>query len=329
MNKLLLIGLVTALSVAQASAQTTTTPKAGKNKQTIEGEAGETGAKLEDFVPRDRKSTGGEQDADEVITNRKLRAETGSKNKYSFSSALSYNGGTVEKPLAKKRPNIKAAKVTPTNAALGGSIGFKYKLSSLQSLSADFGVGVSSPFHPDKRSFNDRSYIENPSIGYQILYKTGGVQNVSQFAVTKYTREVPERDTGYDYGFDLTQTMVSDFGGSKFSAGVLMTAGYNTFFKNDTALLADQGNYSLGAYPFMEYVINDRLNLRTISGLWVYDHDRATKDFWTFNKNKIYQSVGLGISVTRDIYLYPNVQFLPENIRADATNVALTANVNL
>ena len=70
-------------------------------------------------------------------------------------------------------------------------------------------------------------------------------------------------------------------------------------------------------------------NLRTISGLWVYDHLRSERDNFTFAKNKIYQSVGLGISVTRDIYLYPNVQFLPEDIRSDLTNVALSANINV
>ncbi len=128
--------------------------------------------------------------------------------------------------------------------------------------------------------------------------------------------------------------MIYDFGGSKFSAGLLVGVSASTFNKtkdsNGRSLLARQGDYDVGAYPFAEYVINDTLNLRTIAGMWTYEHDRSKADQpWTFTKNKIYQSVGLGISVTRDIYLYPNVQFLPENIRADATNVAISTNINL
>jgi hypothetical protein len=45
--------------------------------------------------------------------------------------------------------------------------------------------------------------------------------------------------------------------------------------------------------------------------------------------DQIYQSVGVGVSVTRDIFLYPNIQFLPNQIMASETNVGLTATVNV
>jgi hypothetical protein len=59
------------------------------------------------------------------------------------------------------------------------------------------------------------------------------------------------------------------------------------------------------------------------------DHSRYEGDFFTWIPNKVYQSAGLGISVTRDIYLYPNVQFIPEDVRSDRTNVGVSANINL
>jgi hypothetical protein len=39
--------------------------------------------------------------------------------------------------------------------------------------------------------------------------------------------------------------------------------------------------------------------------------------------------MGIGYSVTRDIYLYPNLQFAPEQISAQHTNVAINATINL
>jgi len=49
----------------------------------------------------------------------------------------------------------------------------------------------------------------------------------------------------------------------------------------------------------------------------------------TWEKLKVYQSVGLGISVTRDIFLYPNIQFIPSDIRSDRTNIAMSASINI
>jgi hypothetical protein len=331
MKKLLLTSLIAVLASAQVYAQDTDTT------------GGETSAKAKDVKPADAVPKTGEVDADEVITNRKLRAETGSKNKYSFSAALSYSGGTVKDPGSETRPNITGALGTQQAVNLRGTLGGKYKINSLNSLALDVGVGIDKPFHSDDKSFGDRSYADNPSLTYQVLSKFGGVQSVTQIGVQAYTSDF-YRQWGYMSGLSLSQIGVYDFGGSKFSLGANLALGSNYFNKQTTALTQvktksgatamtsvgdQQGDYSAGIYPFAEYVINDTFNVRTISGLWVYDHSRMESDFWTWSKNLIYQSVGVGISITRDIYLYPNVQFMPENIKDERTNVAINANINL
>ncbi|MGE0763764.1 MAG: hypothetical protein AB7N80_10845 [Bdellovibrionales bacterium] len=328
MNKLFITGLIAVLAVAQAEAQT---KKSNKTTSTVAQteQGGQTGVKIEDVKPADAVPKTGEIDADEVITNRKLRAETGSKNKYSFSAYLNYSGGSIKDPGSEVRPNITGSLGTQTDVKLSGTLGGKYKISSLQSISADVGVGIDKPFHSDDKSFSERSYADNPSMTYQVLAKLGGVQSVTQLGATWYTSDFLRR-LGYAGGVSLSQIMVYDFGGSKFSLGANIALGANWFDKSSPALDAQQGDYSAGLYPFMEYVISDKLNVRTISGVWVYDHDRAHEDdMSTWSKNKIYQSVGLGISVTRDFYLYPNVQFMPENIKDERTNVAISANINL
>lgn len=291
--------------------------------------AAESATTAESVMPKGQvEKKEGESDVDEVITNRKLRAETGAKSKYSFSAALSYSGGTVNSPGADTRPNIATGTATPTVPAMGGSLGAKYKLSQLQSLSVDVGIVSRKPFHNDaKKSLRERTTVSNPSLTYQVVYKAGGIQNVSSVSGTVVTDDF-YRELGYQYGADFSQTAIYDFGGSNFSMGLAFTAGVNTFDKNDAALQAMQGDYSFGFYPFAEYVFSDRLNLRTVFRPFTFEHIRS-EPFGNVIRNVYTQSVGVGVSVTRDIYLYPNVQFVPEDFRSELTNVGLSANINI
>lgn len=289
--------------------------------------AGESATKLSDVKPQNQDvKKEGEVDTDEVITNRKLRAETGAKKKYSFSSAVSYNGGTINNPLSDVRPNITAGVGTQIAPRLSASVGMRYRLSPLQTLSASIGIGVDKPFHnDDKKSFRQRSSASNPGVGYSTMYKALGVQNVTSFSLNAYTTDFL-RTNGYVAGYGVSQTAIYDFGGSKASVGVSASIGGATFDKDGPGLA--QADFSVGAFPFFEYVINDKLNFRTLVG-FMADHNRSEPNFWTWSPNKVYQSAGLGISVTRDIFLYPNVQFIPEDVRADRTNVGISANINL
>lgn len=311
--------VATALSFAGAAvAQTSTTTSSTAPA------SGESATKLSDVTSQNSDVKG--VDTDEVITNRKLRAETGAKKKYSFSSAVTYSGGTINNPLAEIRPNITAGIGTQDDPRLSGSVGMKYRISPLQTLSASVGVGVDKPFHgDDNKSFIERSSASNPGVSYTTMYKALGIQNVSSISASAYTTDFL-RTNGYVGGFGFTQTMVYDFGGSKASVGISASVS-SAFFDKDGPDLK-QGDFGVGAYPFFEYVINDSLNFRTLVG-FMADHSRATGDFWTWTANKVYQSAGLGVSVTRDFYLYPNVQFIPEDIRAERTNVGITANINL
>jgi len=75
-------------------------------------------------------------------------------------------------------------------------------------------------------------------------------------------------------------------------------------------------------------VINDTFNLRTILRPYWYQNSRG-QSFSKWTRLDMTQSVGLGISMTRNIFLYPNIQFAPDNIRADRTNIGLSANINI
>ena len=326
--------LITLLAMGTANAAQTKSSSTAKK-------AGETATKLKKVAPKKKEATQGKEDVDNVITNRKLRAETGSKSKLSLNTSWNYQMGTVNKPFAAERPNIRGTTATSAVPSLTGGISGKYRMTPLTSVGLGVGVGIRKPFHPDQKSLGERSYVDNPNVDVTTVYKVGGTQNVTAASVTYYTSDIASDLLGYVAGLGLSHTMIYDFGGSKFSAG-LYTAGDYNFFNNNSSDIGyapgsgkpfmfgdEQSDYSIGFYPFAELVLTDKLNLRTIAGLWTYEHIRSKDSPTTFVKNKIYQSVGLGISVTRDIYLYPNIQFLPEDIDSELTNIALSATVNL
>ncbi len=298
---------------------------------------GQSTIKIEDAADQKNKVKDGE-DTDEIITNRKMRAEAGSKSKHSVNTAISYSGGTIKKPMAEERPNLTAGTGVTAFASLGGSVAYKYSASSKNAFKFGTGIRWITPFQGTDVPTNKRTGrkyngakvdAENPYITYQRVHKLGAVQGVFTTGPTVYTNENLRR-LGFQSSWSFTENMNYELGQSGFSVGLLIGSSVSTFDKDDLALQnGAQSDYYIGAYPYLEYVINKTFNLRTISGVWVYEHMRGQKDFWKFNKNIIYQSVGLGISVTRDIFLYPNIQFLPEDIKADKTNVALTTNINV
>ena len=289
-----------------------------------------------------------EDDADNLITNKKIRAETGSKSRFSVSTALEYRGGSIDKPFDYKRPNIKAATATSDYSALYATVSGKWNITKLDSLSAGVGLAAIAPFTTAKipADAGKRYQASDPYINYQHINKFFGIQTVLTFGALLYTAE-DVRLIGNLFEVGPTATLAYDFGGSPFTIGTWLNYTYRFFDKETSEVISVskdeddpdveittlagryQNDYSMGAYPFIEYTINDTFNLRTLWGLYVYDHPRIEGGTPAYNRNKVYQSVGLGISITRDIYLYPNVQFIPDNARADRTNVALSANINL
>ena len=217
--------VVTFAQTSTATSSTTAQPATAAAPAT-----GESATKLSDVVPQNADvKKEGDVDTDEVITNRKLRAETGAKKKYSFSSAVTYSGGTVNNPMSDVRPNIASAVFDPAQPALSGSIGGKYKISALQSLSVDVGVLVRKPFHgDDKKTFRERTTVSNPSLTYQVVYQAAGIQNVTAVSGT-WTTDEAYRAIGDVGTIGFGQTAIYDFGGSKFSAGLAFDASYTVF----------------------------------------------------------------------------------------------------
>ena len=274
--------------------------------------------------------------ADELITNRRMRADGGSLSKFSISSSFTYNGGSVTKPLAADRPNIAGAADDVSVASMSGDIAASYRLNKKNRLGLGTGLSMIAPFNNsiDTNSKKAESQFEknqgeldvsDPYLSYTHINKILGVQTVFGTSYTHITNN-SYNDAGYINNIQANVNSMYDFGGSAFSVGLLV-AGGKYLFNSDEIGRENQVDSWIGFYPQAEYNISDTFNLRTIVRSNVYENTRS--DTSDFSQHVITQSLGLGVSVTRDIFLYPNIQFAYRNLQMSNTNIGISANVNM
>lgn len=299
-----------------------------------QSETSENKAKLDDMKEPALKNKAPGEDVDDTLTNRQMRAQSGSKSKYSIASILSYMGSTLEHPLSEVRPNVYGSPGTTDVAQLNGQISGKYAFDQRHSVMVGAGVRYITPFEgsglPQERDAKGNKIYdgskfdaENPYITGQYIYKASGIQNVVTLTPTFYTNS-NLIDQHFLMNMMLTQISVYELGTSGVSLGLAQMVGGFAY----TAFAEGQVDSTINIDPYIEYTLTDKVNLRTVCNLWNYDHRREA-GYMTWDHEEIVQSVGVGIAVTRDIFLYPNVQFVLDDIRADRTNIALNSYINL
>ncbi len=290
---------------------------------------------IQESFAADPKIEASADEADQTITNRRLRASEGSLSKWSISTFWNYSGGSLSDPTEPERPNIVNGGNVQALQALSGEVGVKYRLTKLDSLTFSTGLLMTTPFNSSiddnsrlKQGFDKNARklnIQNPFLKYSHLNKILGIQSIStiqgkfftdnQFAERRFRSELL-----------LSQNFMKDVGQTGFSYGAALMGYFYDY--RDSVNKEDLTRQLLGLYPQAEYVINDMFNVRTVLGWQVFENLRGQPSD-TYTKRKVYQSVGVGVSVTRDLFFYPNIQFIPSNIREDVTNIALQMNWNI
>lgn len=312
-KKLALIGLASSLAFGNAfaeestgSASTSTTTETGLSNK-VDG------------------------DIDEEITNARMRANSGSKSKFSGSISAYYDGGSVEEPLSATRPNLSGDPDVPTFSGGGGSTSLRYRISPNHSLTAGVGFQLIQPLQSSSENELANEFtVTNPSVGYSFIGKLGGFQTSSGVSFTLGTwegwQDINAAGTDIDNSIGLSQTFTKAFGDSGFSAG--LSFGLTAFNYSDS--LEDNANkYSLGIYPFAEYQISDTFVARTVFGYFNYRNKRRYDSALKYTRAYEYQSVGIGIVASRDVWIYPNIQFIPDNLDVKNTNVGISASINM
>jgi hypothetical protein len=301
----------------------------------------QTKLKVEDAKEKKNTVSG---DIDEEITNAKLRAESGSKSKWSASVSANYNGSSLEKPLDRNRANPDHVPVPP-RVTLSGSVEARYRMDKNQSITAGTGFLLETPLQKA-----DHGDVSTPYVSYNYVGKVAQIQNVASAQLAFATADDDIKVGTYGTG-TLVDILAYDFGGSRLTVGLVAEGDYTLYKNNKDQIVRLHGSsksraagdyqedYDLVLDPTMEFAISDSVQLRTVFRTWTYSHS-VFADGFTFEKKPWTQSFGVGWAVTRDIYLYPNFQwdweqwrskdfsFANKEVRANTT-VALSATLNV
>ena len=275
-------------------------------------------------------------DIDDEITNARLRAVSGAKTNWSFSSNFNYAGSSILTPTSSTRPQLNSQNnADPTN--LNGQVAMKYRMTEHDSLLGGIGLQYTPAYtKPGSNSTVDQqTTASSPYVDYNRAFRAGSAQHVIDIAVSKYTLG-SDTSTNLNWGVSLGDQVMFDVSKTKLEVGAAF--GYAQDIYNGQAVQSDkQGNVSPQAdytysqvyfEPVAEYAISDAVSLRTVYRLLVVNQDAANRTVWTTQPHTT-ESIGVGFAVTRNIYLYPNLQWNWDQIAADATTVGFTANINL
>ncbi|NJM10269.1 MAG: hypothetical protein HC883_05260 [Bdellovibrionaceae bacterium] len=327
MIKVLLSALVLSLSFSSvAFAQEETQPE------------GETKMKIEDAADQKNKVEG---DIDQEITNARMRAESGSKSKLSLSTSIGYTGGSLDKPFGQKRPSLAGTPETQVTTSADIGLDARYRWTKNDSFTAGTSFGLYTPFQGDVNGAENQLNVFNPNIGYSRVGKVGLFQTTFGLTADAGTSE-ESKSIDYLSGLGISYNALYTFTNG-LTVGTSVAGGYN-FYESDPGAVTKAGKgtkkpgyyggdtrtlWTVAVYPYAEYSFNDTFSARTVFGYFNWKHLYGDDNRYRLLQTFVYQSVGVGISVSRNIYLYPNIQFVPDNVRDDFTNVALSATINM
>ena len=262
------------------------------------------------------------KDIDSIITNPKLRAESGSKSKWSLSADLVYSGSSLRTPFGQERPNPSGLQAAQRVKMLG-ELSARYRWSPEASVQFGTGAQIIAPFNGGDRSWE----FKTPFVGYNRFFKKYGSQMRASFVGRLATQE-NERKIGQQGSLSSLYRFVVPFPSVNLNIGSSSTIEYVVFDPYEDVA---KGTYDWRAHwlvPFVEYSCTDWLQVR--SALALAGHTRPrNRESWSLHPTPIFQSLGLGWVVRRDIYIYTYLAFDPENIRDDAISVSASANISL
>lgn len=330
MKTQLLLSLVLAGSVVASSAFAAEEQQANKDQS-----SNTSTIKMTDVQKKDEKM----KDIDEEITNAKMRAESGSKSKWSVSADLTYSGGNLQTPLAANRPNYAGEAAVQGSTSLDGTIGGSYRVDMRNRVSFGTGISILTPFQSNLQETTRMAEdggatdISTPYLKWGHNRRIGNVQN--SFSGT-YSHSTASWDVNGQKSFgavSFSHVAIFDIEGSNWQPGISTAIGQTIYTDGASATdvtgsASRRQDYSIGLYPFVEYAFNDMFSFRTVFRPFSFGHNRSD-DAMTFERSMYTQSMGLGIAITRDVYLYPNMQFAPENLKPELTNVGLSTTLNV
>lgn len=270
----------------------------------------------------------------EEITNARLAASAGSDKKISMMASLGYNGGSLTAPLSSERPNYRGLPNAPlTKTTLGGSLSAGLRLTPEDQLRLGIGLSMRTPLHNNLSELTSGKSdagrpiynLSTPSFSWNRTKRFGSVM-VSTDLGTDIATDDQDITVNGSLGWVWASIdMVFTFEKSNWQPGFATVLSQSFYGDNGVSNSSGdrRSNVGLGIFPFVEYQISDTYAFRSLFGFFNYTNYRD-QGVGQFTQDGNYISMGLGISPTRKIWVYPNIQFNPNVLSANFTNVAIS-----
>lgn len=294
------------------------------------------------------KSESSEEDlkkVDDEITNARMRADLGAAKRWSFNSSLSYNGSTLARPADPLRPNIRRGSTVPdASTSLSGTVGVVHRIDKNNAFNLSTGVNIFTPFagdwtrthiknptyqgKPGQRREVQRINVADPSLGYNHNRRIGDIQSITSMSIGAVTNPITQQQLGMLGSFTIQQTLATQQ--DKWTFGFYLTGA--TYFYEGSLNAQQRANetlFSAWITPFMEYQFTDLIGWRAVFNYFAWDYLKNAPKNEAYSFFTPQNSTGVMFSVSRDVWLYPNVQFLPFNLRSDLTNWGVSTIINL
>ena len=262
----------------------------------------------------------------EATKNNRMRALEGAQSPWSLQAQLSYSGSTIQTPFDEFAPNPGGDNPPPV-VKLSGLIQTRYRFDETRSFGAGAGITTETPFQKPTNTT-----VSDPTFDYAMSSNWGGAHNRVDLTATVYTNNY-ETKYLYAYGLTLADDLLYQVGESGLTFG-LSSLIYGNAFRGETVdgvdVRAVQTDYGLGLYPLAEYQMTKKLNLRSVVG-FQYEHVRDMAAL-SLREKRIYQTLGLGVSITENFFTYFFALFYPSplnGIRNEETSVGFSAIINV
>jgi hypothetical protein len=318
---------ITLATVLLLSAVTAQAAETAVSVDTTTGVVNSTQPSADDVtsaLPQSSATTGGvlkKFEENTQITDEKLKADAGSLTQFSLRANLAYYGPSPANLSELNQPNPDGV-VSATSTAISGTLGGRFRLDSSTSISLYAGVSDDYAFHPQQTLD-----ANSPSLSFDKTFRIGGLQILSSPGVTLITQQV-YKHRGEVAGATYYLSGVYRLGKSGVSLGAENSIGYYFFGRDYSSTDGKVRQLNMSISPFVKYNFTDRLNVNTYVGLTEY-HLRNSGDITNLNDRLVTEKLGVGIAVTRDIYINPYIQFFPSDITVGETTLNIATSFSV
>jgi hypothetical protein len=270
-----------------------------------------------------------EEDLDKEITDPRLRAQSGSKNKYSASFSMIYQGANLNDMGGDMRPTLGSNR-HPQPVSLSGNVGLRYRLEKNDSIF--FSTGINRPQPLQQSETSQPTQVSTPSVAWNRTFAYKDKQISSEMGID-FTTTRDQRAIGSLGSFRYSLNVINPIGYSRFDAGMALKFSESVFntgdqYSTDT-IEKQQRDSSIGLSPSVQYRVSDSFNVFTSFDVLNYSHYRNNSNSLMYENTSPTETLGLGYAINRDCFLSPFITFEPGSFAYDRTTYSLAARINL